>query len=175
MNTPGYESLANILQRAYGQAAHGKGAERHACQRPFTEQPMQTISELLQSPVGLLYQAMKKIQESQRLDKDAGVRELLGAINYIAGAVIFIETDRETTPTGLPKMSRFDEPEAPRFTGKPGTVVFVDPKELEGKGKVTFVRHDPPASWICTDQGNHKPEPVLTGDACPICFAASPK
>lgn len=92
MNIPGYESLSNILQRAYAQAAIGKGAQRHACDRPFSEQPMQTISELLQSPVGLLYQAMKKIQESQRLDKDAAVRELLGAINYIAGAVIFIES-----------------------------------------------------------------------------------
>ena len=91
MNTPGYESLANVLQRAYGQAAQGKGAERHACDRPFTEQPMQSISELLGTPDGLLYQAMKKIQESKRLDKDAGVRELLGAINYLAGAVIFIE------------------------------------------------------------------------------------
>lgn len=92
MNTPGYESLAAVLQRAYDQAAKGKGAERHADHRPFTAQPMQTISELLGTPDGLLYQAMKKIQESKRLDKDAGVRELLGAINYLAGAVIFIES-----------------------------------------------------------------------------------
>lgn len=92
MNTPGYESLAAVLQRAYDQAAKGKGAERHAVSRPFTEQPMQSISELLGTPDGLLYQAMKKIQESKRLDKDAGIRELLGAINYLAGAVIFIET-----------------------------------------------------------------------------------
>lgn len=112
MNTPGYASLANVLERAYGQAAHGKGAERHACQRPFTEQPMQTISRLIGSHDGLLYQAMKKIQESKRMDKDAAVRELLGAINYIAGAVIFLETKEETpTPTGLPLMSRFDEKE----------------------------------------------------------------
>jgi len=86
-----YASLEQVLNRAYAQAALGKGKERHACDRPFEEQPMQTISQLLGSHTGLLYQAMKKIQESQRMDKDAAVRELLGAINYIAGAVIFIE------------------------------------------------------------------------------------
>lgn len=93
MHTPGYESLALVLERAYNQAAHGKGAERHAGSRPFTDQPMQTISELLGSDTGLLYQAMKKIQESQRLDPDAAIRELLGAINYIAGAIIFKESE----------------------------------------------------------------------------------
>lgn len=91
MNTPGYESLAEVLHRAYNQAASGKGAERHACSRPFTEQPMQSISALLGNETGLLYQAMKKIQESQRMDQDAAIRELLGAINYIAGAIIFKE------------------------------------------------------------------------------------
>lgn len=155
MNTPGYESLANVLQRAYCQAANGKGAERHACHRPFTEQPMQTISELLQSPVGLLYQAMKKIQESQRLDKDAGVRELLGAINYLAGAVIFLEDDREAAPAGLPLMSRFDAPEEP------------------ARGKVNPIHHPAPGTWRC-DHGTpnvRAPEEVTVGDACPVCFA----
>lgn len=106
MNVPGYESLANVLQRAYGQAAIGKGAERHACDRPFSEQPMQSISELLGTADGLLYQAMKKIQESKRLDKDAATRELLGAINYIAGAIIFSEAVQAELPLALPKMSR---------------------------------------------------------------------
>lgn len=181
MNTPGYESLANILQRAYDQAAHGKGADRHACSRPFTEQPMQSISELLQSPIGLLYQAMKKIQESQRLDKDAGVRELLGAINYIAGAVIFIEAVQPEL-AGMPSMSRFDAD--PNLGGKfreAEAQCISKEEEVQAaargllRGKVNFIRHDPPASWVCTDQGNHKPEPVLTGNACPICFAPSPK
>lgn len=30
MDTPGYEKLADVRRRAYGQAAQGKGAERHA-------------------------------------------------------------------------------------------------------------------------------------------------
>jgi hypothetical protein len=93
MNTPGYESLSSVLHRAFDQAAKGKGAARHANNLPFDRQPMQSISALLNSPDGLLYQAMKKIQESKRLDKDAQVRELLGAINYIAGAVIFLERE----------------------------------------------------------------------------------
>ena len=90
-NYDDYHSLANVLARAYEQAAKGKGAVRHADGRPFTEQPMQTISGLLGSHQGLLYQAMKKIQKSNRLEMDAAIKELLGAINYLAGAVI----DRE--------------------------------------------------------------------------------
>ncbi len=90
-NNDDYHSLSSVLARAYEQAAKGKGAVRHADGRPFDEQPMQTISELLGSHQGLLYQAMKKIQESNRLDKDAAILELLGAINYIAGAIVFLE------------------------------------------------------------------------------------
>lgn len=90
-NNDNYHALTNVLARAYEQAAKGKGAERHADGRPFTEQPMQTISELLGTHEGLLYQAMKKIQESNRLEKDPAIRELLGAINYLAGAIIFLE------------------------------------------------------------------------------------
>lgn len=86
-----YTSLALVLQRAFDQASDGKGSERHATGQPFEAQPMQTISELLGSHDGLLFQAMKKIQESQRLPHDAAVRELLGAINYISGAIIYRE------------------------------------------------------------------------------------
>jgi hypothetical protein len=35
-----------------------------------------------------LGQAIKKILESQRLPKGAAIHELLGAINYLAGAII---------------------------------------------------------------------------------------
>ena len=147
MNTPGYESLARVLQRAYNQAAQGKGAERHACNRPFTEQPMQSISELLGSETGLLYQAMKKIQESQRMDQDAAIRELLGAINYIAGAIIFKE-------------------------GKQGELPFARSSALKtewvkGQAKVS-------GDWTCR-HGNDAtlPSIVPVGAACPICFATS--
>ena len=87
---PGYESLADVLQSALNQAQDGKGAERHANQLPFDQQPMQTIAG--QVGVGfLLGQAIKKTQESQGLKGHHAVAELLGAINYLAGAVIFLE------------------------------------------------------------------------------------
>lgn len=88
LNTPGYEALALVLGEAYDQAAHGKGKERHAKgSEPFDRQVMQEGANRF--GVGaLLFQAYKKSEESQRLPLDAGVRELLGAIVYLAGAVV---------------------------------------------------------------------------------------
>lgn len=86
----GYESLRSILNRAFDQAAFGKGAERHADQKPFDEQPMQRLCDAY--GVGFaLGQAGKKAEESQRLAHDAAVRELLGAIVYLAGAILHLE------------------------------------------------------------------------------------
>jgi len=86
---PGYERLRATLEAAYDQAARGKGAVRHGNSLPFHEQPMQTIARQV-GPGFILGQAMKKIGESAGLDKDAAIRELLGAIVYCAGAVIFL-------------------------------------------------------------------------------------
>lgn len=84
-----YACLKDVLDAAYKQASEGKGAERHACSRAFDEQPMQLISELLNSDAGMAFQAIKKIQEARRMDSfDRYERELLGAINYIAGMII---------------------------------------------------------------------------------------
>jgi hypothetical protein len=89
--SPGYHSLAKVLGRAFDQAAIGKGKLRHAGDMPFDKQVMQVGAA--QFGVGaLLFQAFKKAEESQRLDTDAAVNELLGAINYLAGAVIAIES-----------------------------------------------------------------------------------
>lgn len=90
LTADGYDSLADVLSRAFDQAAGGKGHERHAVDKPFDEQPMQGIQDLVGSGFAL-GQAIKKIQESQRLPAGRDVSELLGAINYIAGAVIHIE------------------------------------------------------------------------------------
>ena len=87
MNIEGYEQLAAVLQDAYDQAAKGKGAARHGTGKPFHEQPMQDLIRLY-GPGFALGQAAKKMQESQRMDRDAAERELLGAIVYIAGAII---------------------------------------------------------------------------------------
>lgn len=87
---PGYEKLANVLVRAHDQAAYGKGHERHATGQPFHEQPILTLTRLYGT--GFAFgQAGKKMQESQRLPKDAAVRELLGAMNYIAASIIYLE------------------------------------------------------------------------------------
>lgn len=94
MQEPGYELLADVLERAYNQAALGKGKERHANGEPFDEQVMQDGARRF--GVGaLLFQAFKKSEESQRLPLDRGVNELLGAIVYLAGAVIRREADAQ--------------------------------------------------------------------------------
>ncbi|MDR3445743.1 hypothetical protein [Dyella sp.] len=90
LDVPGYESLALVLGRAFWQAANGKGSERHAQGLPFDQQPMQQVCDLLSVDFAL-GQAMKKAQESRRLPHDRAVAELLGAINYLAGAVIHME------------------------------------------------------------------------------------
>lgn len=90
MAADGYESLADVLRRAFEQAARGKGAQRHAQSQPFDDQPMQQICRLV-GPGFATGQAMKKLQEAQRLTHDAAIREMLGAIVYIAGAIIHQE------------------------------------------------------------------------------------
>lgn len=90
---PGYESLEAVLFDAYLQAATGKGAARHGRGIRFDEQPTQAISRLLGTDAGLAFQAMKKINEGMRLDHAAKIKELLGAINYIASIIIHMEYD----------------------------------------------------------------------------------
>lgn len=86
----GYESLAKVLVAAVVQAALGKGAERHADGKPFDEQPMQRLLDLYGQ--GYAFgQAGKKMEESLRLPHKKALDELLGAIVYIAGAVIYLE------------------------------------------------------------------------------------
>jgi hypothetical protein len=99
LDAPGYFSLAEVLRRAFDQASAGKGKERHANALPFEKQPMQTIAD--QVGIGfLLGQAIKKVQESQSLPAGRNINELLGAINYLAGAVIYLEAQlaKRTAP-----------------------------------------------------------------------------
>lgn len=89
-----YAGLHGVLSDAYHQAAGGKGKERHATNEPFEDQPIMVITRLLADhPVSALgYQAIKKTVEAGRLHRtkgpDAAIRELHGAINYIAAMVI---------------------------------------------------------------------------------------
>ena len=84
-----YVALKRVLDMAYEQASAGKGKERHANGKAFTEQPIFTITALvgLGFPLG---QAMKKAQEARAMalrgEQSAAYRELLGAIVYLAAA-----------------------------------------------------------------------------------------
>ena len=90
----GYQPLLDTLCRALQQAQDGKGKERHANGKPFLEQPIMVIGNL----VGLGFhtgQAVKKTVEAHgmlnRGQHEAAHRELLGAINFLAAAAIRIE------------------------------------------------------------------------------------
>jgi hypothetical protein len=91
---PEYSDLFEVLRDALEQAQEGKGEARHGNGLSFTEQPALTITRAvgLGFPLG---QAMKKIQECQRMDPDAAKRELLGAINYLAAAVLFLDENAD--------------------------------------------------------------------------------
>jgi len=85
-----YYSLRYVLKMALEQASVGKGKERHATDKPFDRQPMLEIGRMV-GPGFCLGQAIKKAQESSRMEPDAAQRELLGAINYLAGAYLLLE------------------------------------------------------------------------------------
>lgn len=89
--TDGYASLADVLRRALAQASTGKGHERHAeVNEPFERQVIADMARRF--GVGsVLGQAFKKSHEAQRLPRERAVAELLGAINYLAAAVIHLE------------------------------------------------------------------------------------
>ena len=88
-----YKSLQDVLARAHDQAAAGKGAERHANNLPFEQQPI--LAETRAVGIGFVAgQARKKILEATRCWQDhpeRAVADLLGAINYIAAEIIYIE------------------------------------------------------------------------------------
>lgn len=91
-----YASLQRVLHNAYRQAAVGKGKERHADgEERFEHQQIVEIGKRLQgnAAAGPLFQAVKKIYESGRLDADRAIHELLGAINYCAAAIIIRQAE----------------------------------------------------------------------------------
>lgn len=97
-DVPGYDRLRDVLLQAFNQAALGKGKDRHANDLVFEDQPMQTIAA--DHGIGFITgQARKKTEEAlgmlQRGDHSAAVKEILGAMNYLAGAVIYIEDRSE--------------------------------------------------------------------------------
>jgi len=94
-----YDSLKGILDDAFEQATGGKGQERHAAGRDFDKQPIIAIPTLLGDDEGiaLIFQAIKKLEESLRLPPHMKRNERLGAINYIAASMLLpaCQSDRE--------------------------------------------------------------------------------
>ena len=93
--TESYDDLNRVLSDAWNQASAGKGKKRHAQgDTPFNRQPIMEIGRMV--GVGFnLGQAIKKSQESMRMEPEAAKRELLGAINYLAAAYLLIEEKQE--------------------------------------------------------------------------------
>lgn len=96
MTTPtDYADLREILNQALHQSMSGKGKERHANGKPWTDQPINTITDAvgIGFPMG---QAIKKITEARgmmdRGNTDAARAEILGAIVYAAAAVHALDT-----------------------------------------------------------------------------------
>ena len=93
-----YDALKSVLDKAFEQASEGKGKERHGNNLAFEDQPMQVICDLLGSNHFCIGQAIKKAQESTRMENEKAKNELLGAIVYLAGAVIALgDTPKKST------------------------------------------------------------------------------
>lgn len=91
----GYEQLAAVLDAALAQAQSGKGKERHAGEgEAFHDQQIVQLCEWMGSTQGDVFQAAKKAIESTRLPDDRAEAELLGAINYLAAAVLVLRRRR---------------------------------------------------------------------------------
>jgi len=87
-----YFFLKQIYENAVAQAQSGKGKERHATEgEAFERQQICEIARRLGDNSGPLYQAVKKIYESKRLNPRHAIHELLGALNYVATAVLLLE------------------------------------------------------------------------------------
>lgn len=98
-----YAPLRRVLMAALADAARGKGADRHGGQllglptAPFVDQQMMRNARIygIGYPLG---QAAKKGEEAAmfaaRGEPERARAELLGAINYLAGAVLLLEGER---------------------------------------------------------------------------------
>jgi hypothetical protein len=84
-----YTKLIKTLMGCYNQAAKGKGKERHANNQPFEEQPIMWIEKYFHSYQ--LGQAVKKIDESQRLPPQLAIEEIKGAVIYLCAHIITLE------------------------------------------------------------------------------------
>ena len=85
-----FSELREVLDAAYEQAASGKGDERHGHGAPLEAQPVFRL--MRDHGIGFATgQASKKAVEALSMDDpEAAERELLGAIVYLAFAILEI-------------------------------------------------------------------------------------
>lgn len=86
---PDMQKLWDALSEAFTQAC-AKGQDRHGAGESFQDQDMIHI----QNAVGVefaLGQAIKKLCEGRRMSRTKARVEFLGAINYIAGAIVWMD------------------------------------------------------------------------------------
>lgn len=84
--------LSSVFKSAIEQTTDGKGMQRHGRDIPFLDQPWYEIANT--HGIGFLSgQAEKKLREAMsnmgKSDNDWWEKEMLGAINYIAMAVLY--------------------------------------------------------------------------------------
>ena len=89
-----YSELERILADAYDQSATGKGHERHSTGQRWENQPL-CANARKYGVGGPFYQINKKMDESQRLSRDAAIHELRGGIVYLAAAIKVLEEQDE--------------------------------------------------------------------------------
>lgn len=113
-NEIGYEALSavlgealemggheSVLADAYEQSAGGKGKERHANDKPWLEQPIFTIPDLVGSNAFAIGQAMKKLHEQLGMEQwSRGRAECLGAIVYLAAAAVRMQMETNDAAPG---------------------------------------------------------------------------
>ena len=95
-----YYDLVEVFNDAFLQASSGKGCVRHSYsfKENFKDQLICEMDRRLDGNArGPRYQAVKKIYESARMDPDSAIHELLGAINYIAAAIILLKEKKTNT------------------------------------------------------------------------------
>lgn len=94
----GYESLFKVFEESLNQAQSGKGKGRHTdgSGTPFEDQQICIIPRMQRTVNGPLFQSIKKCLEINNIhDIEMKIKELHGAINYIAAAVIILEEQKE--------------------------------------------------------------------------------
>jgi len=88
----GYEILAEIALKACRRVWESKGIERHANNLPFDMQPIMTITRRHGHgfPRG---QALKKVDEAEKMNKEDGLIEILEAITYLMADALILEEE----------------------------------------------------------------------------------